>query len=894
VRRYIQVELMAVATRYSRSLETVSAVGALLLGLIAQTLVYRKSELDCALVLYVLAVVLCILALASRREEPAAQRPSISTLRQAQGIALEAVLLVAVLGLAVFMRTFRLLEIPSGVFFDEAMNGLEAAQILEQNVHPLWSDELSGRPTLHLHILAVVFRFLGVNERAMRLVSAVAGTVTVFALWLFARHLFDRWVALLAAFFLAVARWHVNYSRIAFEAILHPLLQLLAFYFLFRGLHSRKLRHFFLSGLCLGVGLYTYISFRLVPFVIVVFLFYKVVSQRSFIKDYWAGVLLLFLTTVIITSPLVVFAWQNPERFTSRLQEVSLFAEMQRDKSYQPLIKSVVGYLLMFNYQGDRNPVLNLSGEPALSFVPAMFFVLGLGRAVFRIRKERYLFLLLWFVVSLLPGVLTHSIESPHGTRVIGAAPVVCLLAALAAVRLAESLINPSTRLRQAQPSGLEHHLRNVWRWRVIAVALLLSIVVGATLCMDYDAYFVRQAADVQSWNAFTPAATGVGELINVWSDHYLIYVSPTYYYVFPDDTIARFAAYPYSGYRSLDPVGSVPLQEDTGQGVLYILEPHYTFLLEILQTFYPEGHLEEHLNPFGDTMFISYRVEHDEIVTAHGLTAQYYQGLSWAGEPVVTRRETSLAFDWHDTMPPLPTPFSALWEGSLFIPRHGEYAFSISGGEVERLELDGTPASLDQGVPLARGLHPLSLWMTVDQVQQEGGVALLWRGPEIAREIIPSSNLFIRRPPDHGLQGSYYKGKYWEGSPLLVEIDRAIFANAVLLEGIFSIEWQGQMWAPKTGEYVFGTSSDDGSLMFIDDRLVVDNGGDHGDRYVDGRILLDAGWHDFRLRYAQSGGGMRLVLFWTPPGKGREVIPSEVFSYPRRLTLAEDGEGRR
>ena len=881
---------MAVATRYSHSLETVSAVGALLLGLIAQTLVYRKSELDCALVLYVLAVGLCILALASRREESPGQRPSISTL--------EAGLLVAVLGLAVFMRTFRLLEIPSGVFFDEAMNGLEAVQILEENAHPLWSDELSGRPTLHLHILAAAFRFLGVNERAMRLVSAVAGTATVFALWLFARYLFDRRVALLAAFFLAVARWHVNYSRIAFEAILHPLLQLLAFYFFFRGLdhfdcaqhRSRKLRYFFLSGLCLGLGLYTYISFRLVPLVMVVFLVYKVISQRSFIANHWSGLLLLFLTTAVIVSPLAVFALQNPERFTSRLQQVSLLAEMQREKSYQPLIRSVVGYLAMFNYQGDRNPVLNLSGEPALSFVPAMFFVLGLGWAVFRIRKERYLFLLLWFVVSLLPGVLTHSIEAPHGTRVIGAAPVVCLLAALAAVWLVESLINPSTRLRQAQPSGLEHRLRNAWRWRVVAVALLLSIVGGVTLCMDYDAYFVRQAADVQSWNAFTPAATGVGELINVWSDHYLIYVSPTYYYVFPDDTIVRFAAYPYSGYRSLDPVGSVPLQEDTGQGVLYILEPRYTFLLESLQTFYPEGRLEEHLDPFGDTMFISYRVEHDEIVTAHGLTARYYLGLSWAGEPVVTRRETSLAFDWRNTMPPLPTPFNALWEGSLFIPRHGEYAFSISGGEVERLELDGTPASLDQGVPLARGLHPLSLWMTVDQVQQEGGVALLWRGPGIARDIIPSSNLFIRRPPDHGLQGSYYKDKYWEGPPLLVEIDRAIFANAVLLEGIFSIEWQGQMRAPKTGEYVFGTSSDDGSLMFIDDQLVVDNGGDHGDRYVDGRILLDAGWHDFRLRYAQSGGGMRLVLFWTPPGKGREVIPSEVFSYPRRLTLAGDG----
>ncbi len=105
---------------------------------------------------------------------------------------------------------------------------------------------------------------------------------------------------------------------------------------------------------------------------------------------------------------------------------------------------------------------------------------------------------------------------------------------------------------------------------------------------------------------------------------------------------------------------------------------------------------------------------------------------------------------------------------------------------------MDDAPVSLDQGILLARGLHPVSLWMTVYQQEE---VALLWEGPEIAQGVIPSSNLFIRRPPNHGLQGAYYKGNRWKGPPLLVELDRAIFANAVLLEGMFSIEWQGHRY---------------------------------------------------------------------------------------------------
>ena len=79
--RYVKIGLIAVA-RYRRPLEIASAAGALLTGLAAQTLVHRKSELQWAPVLFALAIILCILALASRREKASAQRLLISTVER--------------------------------------------------------------------------------------------------------------------------------------------------------------------------------------------------------------------------------------------------------------------------------------------------------------------------------------------------------------------------------------------------------------------------------------------------------------------------------------------------------------------------------------------------------------------------------------------------------------------------------------------------------------------------------------------------------------------------------------------------------------------------------------------------------------------------------------------
>lgn len=107
-----------------------------------------------------------------------------------------------------------------------------------------------------------------------------------------------------------------------------------------------------------------------------------------------------------------------------------------------------------------------------------------------------------------------------------------------------------------------------------------------------------------------------------------------------------------------------------------------------------------------------------------------------------------------------------------------------------------------------------------------------------------------------------------------------------------YALRFHGQILAPKKGEYRFATRSDDGSAMFIDGEMVVDNDGTHGMRRREGKRALEAGAHAFELVYFNGGGGGGLQVFWDAdgqPGQWRP-IPREVFRRFGGLPMAPLG----
>jgi hypothetical protein len=83
-----------------------------------------------------------------------------------------------------------------------------------------------------------------------------------------------------------------------------------------------------------------------------------------------------------------------------------------------------------------------------------------------------------------------------------------------------------------------------------------------------------------------------------------------------------------------------------------------------------------------------------------------------------------------------------------------------------------------------------------------------------------------------------------------------------------FAIRYSGVFAVEKAGRYEFRLSSDDGTKLIIDGKVVIDNDGQHAPKEKTGKVKLDAGDHEMVLEYFQGPRyHINLQLYVTPPG---------------------------
>jgi len=68
-----------------------------------------------------------------------------------------------------------------------------------------------------------------------------------------------------------------------------------------------------------------------------------------------------------------------------------------------------------------------------------------------------------------------------------------------------------------------------------------------------------------------------------------------------------------------------------------------------------------------------------------------------------------------------------------------------------------------------------------------------------------------------------------------------------------FAIDYTGRFWISKPGIYRFALASDDGSILYIDGRELVQNDGVHAILEKTGEVDLTAGAHTIRVSYFQG-----------------------------------------
>src|ERR1035437_1970060 len=98
-----------------------------------------------------------------------------------------------------------------------------------------------------------------------------------------------------------------------------------------------------------------------------------------------------------------------------------------------------------------------------------------------------------------------------------------------------------------------------------------------------------------------------------------------------------------------------------------------------------------------------------------------------------------------------------------------------------------------------------------------------------------------------------------------------------------FAIDYSGYFYVDNPGKYRFLLASDDGSKLYIDNKMLIDNDGIHAIQVEQGSVTLKGGIHRIRISYFQGPRmGVALILAVARPGEDWRIFSTNEFRPPR------------
>lgn len=258
------------------------------------------------------------------------------------------------------------------------------------------------------------------------------------------------------------------------------------------------------------------------------------------------------------------------------------------------------------------------------------------------------------------------------------------------------------------------------------------------------------------------------------------------------------------------------------------------------------------------------------------GWQATYWNNPDLAGDPVLTRIEADINYNWGAGSPnPSVTAdrFSARWTRLLNLAG-GRYRFTVVADDGVRLWVDNrllidrwqvqAAQTYSGEISLAGGAAPVRL----EYFENIGGaeVRLSW----------------TRLATASRWQGEYFNTIDLAGAPALVRSDTDLnfdWGNGSPAPGIvnsdqFSVRWTRQVNLP-AGRYRFTATVDDGVRLWVNDQLIVDRWQVHSVTPYTGEIFVNGGTVPVRMEYFEADGLATARLTWAQVAETAAPLPT-------------------
>jgi sugar lactone lactonase YvrE len=480
----------------------------------------------------------------------------------------ERILLGVVLAVGAFFSFYGLDRLPPGLNHDAAWEGLYGIRILNGEPYTPYAIEAWGRETLTFYLRAVSIWLMGPTATAVIAPGMVLGFLTLPLFYWWARNMFGPRFALVATLFLGVSGWHLVFSRTGWRSDFQPFFTVFTCCFFIRGMLTARPMDFLLAGVGLALTLNVYNAARVLPALFPLWLIavrFQSWTGRGFRRRYFVPLLFMAAAFLIVIAPLAWFAATHWAAFQSRMDAL---------RGQSTLTQAMRASVLLFNYFGNGDDFFVT--EPALEYPTAVLFVFGLLWAIVRWKDERSQFLLLGFVIGLLPGLISR----PNLNRDVGTMPFVYFFVAMGAMFLAQ-------QLRVLVPRIGRH----------LAVIVLVGLCAAATAA-TFSQYLGPTRRTI--WG-FYPETTVVGQYLKPLVPNNAIWVGGDNY---PRDSIT-YLTYQGTGnpqvrnYTWLDDLSvlrNARLSAPPGKGMVFLLANnfHGQAVFRYLEQRYPKHQVEE------------------------------------------------------------------------------------------------------------------------------------------------------------------------------------------------------------------------------------------------------------------------------------------------------------
>lgn len=769
-------------------------------------------------------------------------------------------ILVGVMVIAAGLRVYRIYSVPAGLWLDETDIAKQALEIV-RGARPLpWEVARLEVPWAYHYYVALFYKILGSGYLTVKLPHLTVSVATAGALYLLAREFLPRPYAALAAILWATMRWSVNMSRWGHVNTLTLFWYTTVLWLVWRSFTRGQQRYWWMGGMALGLSQYSYQATRSLVLVIGLFMALHVWQQRTRIREFLPRVLLFWGVFVLVYAPLAWTYVHHPDLFLERSRAISIFNPLFTRDPWATLKGNFGKYFGMFFYKGDPNGRHNIPYAAVVDPLTAGLLVLGIARILRAPLRPFHALLLLWISAFMTAGILTT--EAPNTFRVYGMTPALALVTTLGLESLTLFLAFAASPFRRAKrPSGLgPSHAREM------AFPVLLVLIIAG---LNLYTFFARQAKDPRVIYMFNVGPTKVGQYIATLPKTVTIYLDREFWAFSPIEVIN-----PERTFTRLKTPDHVPPPPAQMEAVVYILGRYGHLITPYLHTLFPTATVDEGYGPLDDRIYTGIRVDANT-VRQRGLLSQWWQGESATGLPQVE----GVSFP---DRPPVDAPAHGRLYGGLFLLRAGMYDLRVENVRQIRWSLAGHEVITQPGetarVPLPGGLVPVR----IEVITQPGEIPrFLWRPPDASEWThIADVYWYPLDVPEGGVLALWFEGGGLRKPPVRITHAPILFADNAGNLATAAMRWLGRIRVDVSGTYTFGLSSDDGSRLWIDGRLVVDNWGLHGAGWRDVPVKLTAGWHTLRIDYIDNGGGFWFQCRWARPGHPPEPIPPSRLSW--------------